>query len=182
MVAVPPPGDGPGDGLPERALAHAEALYRLARHLDREAAEDLVQETFARALRAADRFAPGTDLKAWLFRILRNAHLDRHRQAARHPSDGAGELAELEAGTGAWLRDDAELERLRGLVGVEIEAALSRLPDEARTAVLLDLEGFTESEMAAILGCPAGTVKSRLSRARAALRRSLSDYARGGRP
>ena len=94
--------------------------------------------------------------------------------------DGGLEEAELEAEAagGDWLRGDAELERLRGVVGQEIEAALRTLPEPSRTAVLLDVDGFSEAEVALVLGCAVGTVKSRLSRARARLRTLLADYRR----
>ncbi len=190
LAAVRPlrvmPGTGTSTPRPaafsEQALAQADALYNLARYLarDQDDAEDLVQETFARAFAGADRFEPGTNLRAWLFRILRNAFLDRARRDRRVTAAGdledAGEAAS--AGDG-WLRDDRELEAMRRLVGGEIEAALRSLSEEARTAVLLDLEGFSEAEAALVLGCAAGTVKSRLSRARAALRERLGEYARG---
>jgi RNA polymerase sigma-70 factor (ECF subfamily) len=177
-VAVGPPRELPG----EAALAQADALYDLARHLTGQPAdaEDLVQETYARALRAWGHFEPGTDLRAWLFRILRNGFLDRLRRARRHPADEPLDeaTAGLPAASEGWLRGDAELERLRGLVGEEIEAALATLPEPARTAVLLDAQGFSEAEVALVLGCAVGTVKSRLSRARAALRLRLADYRR----
>ncbi len=174
--------DQRADARFEDALAHADALYAFARRLTGNGAdaEDLVQETYARALRAWDPAAIRTSLVAWLFRILRNAHLDRLRRQGRSPlQDGADDLDSAAAVDDGWLRDDFELERMRGLVAGEIEAALARLTDDARAVVLLDVEGFTETETAEILGCAVGTVKSRLARARAALRADLADYARG---
>ena len=165
--------EGPRDGAAE-ALAHADVLHRLALHLARNPAdaEDLVQETFVRALRAWGGFAGGADLRAWLLRILRNTFLDRERHARRHPVEGDFD----EAGPGAaaagdaWLRGDREPEQLRGLVAEEVAAALTELPEAARTLVLLDLEGLSEKELALVLGCAVGTVKSRLWRARSRLR------------
>ncbi len=167
---------------PEEALEHADALYHLARYLTRHPgdAEDLVQETYARALAAWDRLEPGSNVKAWLFRILRNTYVSRYRQERLRP---ATELYDTtEPGDGGAAREsallgDRELERLRGLVGADIEAALRQLSDDARTIVLLDAEGFTEGELSQALDCAVGTVKSRLSRARAELRVLLSDYA-----
>jgi RNA polymerase sigma-70 factor (ECF subfamily) len=176
------PSPDPGAAPPfEDALAHADALYNLARHLTRNAAdaEDLVQETYARAVRAWGMRDADASLAAWLFRILRNAWLDRWRRDRRSPLDaeGDGEAADAALGSDVWLRNDVELERMRGLVSEEIEAALATLSDDARTVVLLDVEGFTETEVAHVLGCAVGTVKSRLARARAALRAKLADYA-----
>jgi RNA polymerase sigma-70 factor (ECF subfamily) len=166
------------------ALEHADALHRLARYLVRDPAEaeDLVQETYLRAFRGWARRAPERDLRAWLCRILRNAFLDRARAERRHPTEvepeeSAPGPADL-GGADGWLRGDQELERLRGLVGEEIEAALRSLGEAARTIVLLDLEGLSEAELAVALACPAGTVKSRLFRARAALRARLAEYRR----
>ena len=140
--------------LGREALAYADTLHNLARYLTGSAidAEDLVQETYARALRGAAGFTPGTNLKAWLFRILRNTYVDLYRRR----------------------RND----QLRKLVAEDIERAMLTLTEEARTVILLDLEGLTEVEVAAVIGCAVGTVKSRLSRARAALRLRLADYAR----
>jgi RNA polymerase sigma-70 factor, ECF subfamily len=163
------------------ALAHADAMYRLALRLARNPAdaEDLVQETFARALRAWGGFAGGTDLRAWLLRILRNTFLDRHRQARRHPVEGGFDEAEDASTAGeAWLRGDSEPEQLRAVLAAELEAALRELPEAARTLILLDQEGLSEAELALVLGCAVGTVKSRLWRARARLRQRLADHRR----
>jgi RNA polymerase sigma-70 factor, ECF subfamily len=165
--------------LGKACLAHLDVLYRLARRLTRHAAEaeDLVQETFARALHASEAFDGGSHLRAWLLRILRNVHLDRWRRERRHLVD-LSSPPEESPGEDAWLRGDLELEALRGLVAGEVQAALLHLSEEARMTVLLDLEGFTETEMAETMECAVGTVKSRLSRARTSLRRALAEYAR----
>jgi RNA polymerase sigma-70 factor (ECF subfamily) len=180
----PPSRRGRRDAHGHPILAHANALYDLAWHLtrDRGEAEDLVQEAFSRSLRSWNQFEPGTSLKAWLLRILRNTWLDRLRHRRRDPvapdsGDAASEAAPS-AGEDSWLRGDAELEQMRGLVAAEIEEALGRLGEEQRTVILLDLEGLSEAEMASVLGCAPGTVKSRLSRARALLRVLLADYRR----
>jgi RNA polymerase sigma-70 factor (ECF subfamily) len=168
--------------LGEQALAHADALYNLARYLTGSASdgEDLVQETFARALGAASGF-DGRNLKAWLFRILRNAFIDLYRRQKRQATRGGLDTVrpDVEGPIDAdVLRDDIELDQLRNVVASDIEAALMTLTDDARSVVLLDLEGLTEVEVADVLGCAVGTVKSRLSRARMMLRRQLKDYAR----
>ena len=171
--------------LGHEALAYADALYNLARYLTRNAtdAEDLVQETYTRALRAASQFTPGTNLKAWLFRILRNTFISLYRRQRNDPTVGGLDTVnprERDATEGEWLQGDLELDRLRGLVGEEIEQALMTLSEDARTIVLLDLEDLSEQEIATVVGCAVGTVKSRLSRARTALRRHLSDYGKTG--
>ena len=161
----------PSPSFGEAALAHVDALYNLARYLCGSAgdAEDLVQETFARALAAEQKF-DGAHLKAWLFRILRNAFIDGYRKGKAHPELDGPFDADL-------LAAPAQGELLRPILASELEAALLALSDDARTVILLDLEGLTELEVAAVLGCAVGTVKSRLSRARAALRAKLKDYA-----
>jgi RNA polymerase sigma-70 factor (ECF subfamily) len=169
--------------LGREALAYADGLYNLARYLtgNDADAEDLVQETYALALRAAGQFARGTNLKAWLFRILRNAFISGYRRQRRNPTVGGLDTTDphgQEAASGEWPRDDMEMEQMRNVVAEDIEKALMSLSEEARTVVLMDLEGFTEAEAAQVLACAVGTVKSRLARARATLRQLLKDYAR----
>ena len=170
----------PSPNLPAAAIEQLDALYRLARHLtgDEQAGQDLVQDTYARAMETPGQFTPGTNVRAWLFRILRNLHIDRWRSQRTKPA--LAELTDDEPGEADRepLRGDHDLQRLRRVVASDIEAALRTLSIDARTIILLDLEGFNESELAEILGCTLGTVKSRLSRARAALRQRLHDYAR----
>lgn len=179
------PGSDPARiaALGREALAYADTLHNLARYLtgNHTDAEDLVQETYARALRGAGQFTPGTNLKAWLFRILRNTYLSLYRRQRHNPVVGGLDTVEATAQGPAreeWLRNDVELDRLRKIVGEEIEQALMSLSEEARTVILLDIEGLTEVEVAQVIGTPVGTVKSRLARARAALRLRLRDYAR----
>jgi RNA polymerase sigma-70 factor (ECF subfamily) len=174
---------GHASTLGREALAYADTLFNLARYLtgNQADAEDLVQDTYARALQATAQFTPGTNLKAWLFRILRNTFISRYRRQRHDPTIGGLDTVDPTAQGPApeqWLRDDLELDRLRKVVAAEIERALMTLSEEARTVILLDLEGLTEGEVAQVLGCAVGTVKSRLARARATLRLLLKDYAR----
>jgi RNA polymerase sigma-70 factor, ECF subfamily len=180
MAVRPGPDES---GLSREALAYVDALYNLARYLtghDADA-EDLVQETYARALKGAEQFTPGTNLKAWLFRILRNTFISDRRRRRNNPVVGGLDTvmpSGLDVGAQSWLREDVDLDRLRSIVAGEIEAGLMLLSEEGRTTILLDLEGLTEVEVAEVMGCAIGTVKSRLARARAALRHHLKDYAR----
>jgi RNA polymerase sigma-70 factor (ECF subfamily) len=162
------------DELMQDALAYVDALHSFAHHLVGNAteAEDLVQETYARALGAVDRFSDGTNLKGWLFRILHNTFIDLYRRRRDRRTDGG--LDESRAGMPSdGTQRELEQPQVREVIGREIEAALTSLGDEARLVILLDLEGFSEAEMAALLECPPGTVKSRLYRARASLRERL---------
>jgi RNA polymerase sigma-70 factor (ECF subfamily) len=166
------------DAIGREALAHVDALYDHARRLtgNDPDAEELVQEAYARALAGAHTYVAG-NLKAWLFTILRNTFIDLHHRGRAKPV--LGELDVLDGADERELfRDDLELDRLRRLVAEDIEAALGSLSVDARAIILLDVEGFSETEVAAMLGCAVGTVKSRLSRARVLLREKLKDYAR----
>jgi RNA polymerase sigma-70 factor, ECF subfamily len=165
-----------GRPLAEQALDHADELYGLARHLCGAAsdAEDLVQETYARALGGMARLPPGVQLRAWLFRILRNCFIDHARRkkiVLELPDDAIGERA----ASAAW--NTGALDQLRYLAGADLARAVATLPHELRFIVLLDALGFSEAELADIARCAPGTVKSRLSRARARLRDAL-----GGSP
>jgi RNA polymerase sigma-70 factor (ECF subfamily) len=170
--------------LGAEALQHLDALYNLARWLARDPveAEDLVQETYVRAIQAAHQFQPGTNLRAWLFQILRNHFLTTRTRRSREPEPMDPEVLE---GLGATGGSGAGASGMDGRVGgspdsgrrLDLTAALDQLPEEFRSAILLaDLEEFRMEEVAQIMGCPVGTVKSRLFRARALLRGLLKDY------
>jgi RNA polymerase sigma-70 factor (ECF subfamily) len=173
QLAVVKDEAGPPLPLAERALGHLDELYGLARHLCGNAsdAEDLVQDTYARALAGAARFEDGTNLRAWLFRILRNCFIDqaRRRKIVLEIPDDTIDVTPHEQ----W--DQAALDQLRYLTASEVARAIAALPIEFRFVVLLDVEGFSEAETADILRCAAGTVKSRLSRAKARLRAALKE-------
>jgi RNA polymerase sigma-70 factor, ECF subfamily len=169
---------GGADEVVRHALAHADALYNFARWLVRDPveAEDLVQETYARALGAAQQFEPGSNLKAWLLRILRNGFLDRRRRSQREGSVSCVEDLDADGEVAGPTASELQLDQIRSLVAEDVSAAVHALPESFRTVILLDLEGMTEAEVANVLGCAPGTVKSRLSRARAVLRERLAAY------
>jgi RNA polymerase sigma-70 factor (ECF subfamily) len=155
--------------------------YRLARNA--EDAEDLVQETFLRAYRSFDQFTPGTNLKAWLFRILKNAFINEYRKRRAAPVEE--EFAALEESFESRIDSDRypaaknpEQEALDRSLDEDVQRALDELPADYRMAVLLaDLEGFSYKEIAEILEIPIGTVMSRLYRGRKQLEEVLLRYA-----
>jgi RNA polymerase sigma-70 factor (ECF subfamily) len=158
------------------ALQHLNALYNFAMYLTRNPpeAEDLVQETYLRAFRFSHRFAPGTHLRAWLFQILRNTFLTFYRLRER-------EAAVAEDGVPDWdtpMFHDTPLDEGRAMEAhTDLERALRRLPEEFRTVLLLaEVEGMPLEEVARVMACPVGTVKSRIFRAKERLRGLLKDY------
>ncbi len=163
-------------------LKHLNALYNLARWLTRDPveAEDLVQETTLRALRGAHLFQPGTNLRAWLFQILRNTFFTLYKRKGREPEVLDPEVLDGLSPAGGAIGTGETLAGPRdGTAGIDLTAALNRLPEEYRSVVLLaDLEDFSMLEIARIMDCPVGTVKSRLFRARAILKGLLRDYRR----
>jgi RNA polymerase sigma-70 factor (ECF subfamily) len=171
----------------QEALPLLDSLYGAALRMTRNPsdAEDLVQETMLRAYRAFDRFEPGTNLKAWLFRILTNAYINTYRKRQREPqkvsSDDVEEFdlyRELKNHDPQFAETPESLV-LDNLVDSDILEAIEQLPDQFRLAVVLsDIEGFTYAEMADIMDVPMGTVMSRLHRGRKALQKRLWDIAR----
>ena len=168
------------------ALSHIDALYGGALRMTRspEDAEDLVQETYVKALRSRDRFAPGTNLRAWLYRIMTNTYISSYRQKQRRPKESwtdtveDWQLAEVESHSSRGLRS-AETEALDALPDSAVKTALADLREDYRMAVYLaDVEGFSYKEIADIMETPIGTVMSRLHRGRRQLREALADYAR----
>jgi RNA polymerase sigma-70 factor (ECF subfamily) len=160
-----------------QALQHLDALYNLARYLTRNAseAEDLVQETYLRALRFAHRFQPGTHLRAWMFQILRNTFLTFYRQRQREPAVAETEVAE--GGVIPMFHDSPQEDSTSRGAEVDLERAIVTLPEEFRTILVLsEVQGFPLEEVAQIMDCPVGTVKSRLFRAKERLRGLLPDY------
>ena len=168
------------------AMVHLDQLYGAALRMTRNPsdAEDIVQETYAKAFSSFKQFRPGTNLKAWLYRILTNTYINSYRKAQRQPRTSGGEevedwqLAKAASHDSSGLRS-AETEALSAIPDQAVTDALNALSDDFRQAVLLaDVEGFSYKEIAEIMGTPIGTVMSRLNRGRAQLRSSLVDYAR----
>ena len=173
------------DPFCDETLTHLDAMYAVACKLTRNPteAEDLVQDAFVKAMRARQQFQAGTNLKAWLFRILTNTFINKYRRGGLERSvlDGpdADPLADgwVSASTMRQLRDP-EMLALMPIVQDEIRRALDALPAEFRLAVILcDVEEFSYEEIAQMMGCPIGTVMSRLHRGRKLLQRALYNHA-----
>ncbi len=169
------------------AMQYTRQLYSAAMRMTRNPsdAEDLVQETFLKAYRAYHTFQEGTNLKAWLYRILTNTFINKYRKESRRPSEvDLGSVEDLYLYRRLGSEESAEAARttedrvLEGLVESDIKKAVEDLPENFRIPVLLaDLEGFSYKEIAEILDIPIGTVMSRLHRGRKAMQKSLWEFA-----
>jgi RNA polymerase sigma-70 factor (ECF subfamily) len=179
-------GEGRSDAFEIELLAHLDTLYAVSCRMTRSTteAEDLVQDTVVKAMRARHQFEPGTNLKAWLLRILTNTFINRYRRGGLERDLFEG--PDAEPLTDGWVgattmraMRDPETQALTPIIEAEVQRALDELPDEFRLAVVLsDIEELSYKEIAEAMGCPIGTVMSRLHRGRRQLRALLTGYAR----
>ncbi len=167
-------------------MPYLDALYNTAYRMTRNAqdAEDLVQETYLKAYKYYDKFEEGTNLKAWLFKILKNTFINSYRKAQLQPPQS--DFADIEESFESQISEDAvrqirnpEEELLENVLDEDVQRAIDRLPQDYRMVVLLaDLEGFSYKEISDILEIPVGTVMSRLYRGRRLLEAEMLSYAR----
>lgn len=167
------------------AFQYTNQLYAAALRYTKNShdAQDLVQDTYAKAFTAFHQYTPGTNLKAWLYRILTTTFINSYRKDQRRPQIAAGELEDWQIHDAAShtsnLGRSAEDEALDQITDIDVKSALAALPEDFRMAVYLaDVEGFSYKEIAEIVGVPPGTVMSRLHRGRKLLREALADYAK----
>lgn len=169
----------------EEFLPQIDALYTFAYHLtyNEDDANDLVQETYLKAFRFIDKYQEGTNAKAWLFKILKNAFINQYRRKSKQPTqvdyEDITSYQEVEEDTNLVGYADLREEMFQTMMGDEVTVAINALPVDFRVVILLcDIEGFTYEEISKILDIPIGTVRSRLHRARNMLKEKLREYAR----
>lgn len=168
----------------EEFLPQIDALYTFAYHLtyNEEDANDLVQETYMKAFRFIDKYNEGTNAKAWLFKILKNAFINQYRRKSKQPTqvdyEDITNYQEVEEDASISGYADLREEMFQTMIGDEVTNAINALPVDFRVVILLcDIEGFTYEEISKILDIPIGTVRSRLHRARNMLKDKLREYA-----
>lgn len=167
----------------QTALIHLDFLYGIAVKIthNEDDAQDLVQETVMRAFRFFDKYEPGTNCKAWLYRILKNTFINHYRQQHRRPSevdfDAIEETHEVQVKHTGMKPGNPEENLLNSLLRDDVKQALEKLPSDYREALFLSLvEGFSYREIAEMVGCPIGTVMSRIHRARKLMQRDLTAH------
>lgn len=169
----------------KQALSHTESLYNTALRMTHnpQDAEDLVQEAFYKAFRSIHQFEEGTNLRAWLFKILVNTHISQYRKNAKDPATaGYDDVEEFslysQVRSRAASPDDTPADILNQFLDKDIRAAIQALPQQFKDVVtLVEIEGFSYQEAADILSVPVGTIMSRLFRGRKLLQKSLWEYA-----
>lgn len=168
----------------EELLPQIDALYTFAYHLvyNEDDANDLVQEAYMKAYRFIHKYEPGTNAKAWLFRILKNAFINEYRKKVRQPNKVDLEdfitYHDSEEGSAYNGYSDLRQEMFDSMMGDEVTLAINKLPADFKIVILLcDIEGFTYEEISKIVNIPIGTVRSRLHRARNMLKEQLREYA-----
>ncbi len=169
----------------EEFLPQIDALYTFAYHLtyNEDDANDLVQETYLKAFRFIEKYHEGTNAKAWLFKILKNAFINQYRRKSKQPTrvdyEDITSYQEVEEDSNLSGYADLREEMFQTMMGDEVTNAINALPVDFRVVILLcDIEGFTYEEISKILDIPIGTVRSRLHRARNMLKDKLREYAR----
>lgn len=168
----------------DEAIPHMNLLYNFARHLtgNEEDANDLLQDTYLKAYRFWDKYEKGTNIRAWLFRIMKNSYINKYRKNSKEPeSVDFGEIEEFYTSVQEEeaIEDNLAKKIFNNLFEDEVQKAIDELPTDFKTVIILcDIEGFTYEEIAEFLDIPIGTVRSRLHRARKVLQKNLINYAK----
>lgn len=167
------------------AIPHMDILHNYALRMtsDSDDANDLVQETFMKAYRFWDKYEKGTNIRAWLFRIMKNSFINRYRKESREPEtvdyDDVQNFYHTVRYQSSTNPNDLREQIFAGLMEDDVARAMESLPEDFRTVIILcDIEGLSYEEIAEFVDCPVGTVRSRLHRGRKMLRGKLFDYAR----